>query len=226
MCRLSSVMIVPGAPRGPHAAIAQAAVELHREQHVRRLGPAVRRPRVVRRMLEVRVVEVDADRRVTGRARLRCATAFPASSSGTSGSRGRSAEVVRAELRLEAVRPSCPRARHHAGVAMSTSSGRVGEDSVAERPHRGEVGEVERAQLVAGRFDAAASEPLAPCRGRERRGSTRPPASEGRRSSTPEAGRGAVTRAVVRGEVEAGEHLVVVVRGPLPVPYGPHVDRA
>ena len=125
---------------GAHALVAQALVEPDGEQHVGGLGPAVGHPRVVGLALEVGIVEVDVAEAVAGRREQHDAGAAGGHQ------RGREqldeqevAEVVGAELHLEAVDGGALRAGHHAGVGDEHVEHRVVLDEpVGEGAHAGQ----------------------------------------------------------------------------------------
>jgi hypothetical protein len=124
------------------ARLAQAPLELAREQEVGELGLAVGAPRLVAALLPIEVVEPDLAHAVRAGGDHDDAVADPRQQQ----VREREvAEVVGADLHLEAVGGARLRDRHHAGVVDQDVD--VALEAVGERVHRAEVGEVEPPDL-------------------------------------------------------------------------------
>ena len=146
------------------ARLVEPALELEREEQVGELGLPVGAPARVAAALPVEVVEVDRAR--CGARRRRRSTTRSVTCGQQQVGQREVAEVVGAELHLEAVRGALLGHGHHAGVVDQDVE--VALPGVGERAHGGEVGEVERADL--GLAGDRRRRPPRPWRGRARRG--------------------------------------------------------
>ena len=133
--------------RRPHAARLVAPVELHREQDVGGLGAAIGDHRVVGRALEVRIVEVDVRIAVAGGGDVHQPPARR-DQRGDAVDQHEVAEVIGAELGLEAVGGVPERRAHHAGIGdHDVERPPVGEQGVGAGAHALERGEIQLDQL-------------------------------------------------------------------------------
>src|SRR2546430_12319409 len=129
---------------GVHAASSETSLEADREENVGRLRLAVGEPLVVRSMFELDVIEDHRRHVMAARAdRNHAARRTLTQSRGEQTGRNEVADVVRAELQLEAVRRLRPWACHDAGIVDEDVKSRVARQ---EAPREG-ANLLQRAEL-------------------------------------------------------------------------------
>ena len=134
---------------GADSAILVAAVELDREQDVGGLRPAVRRPRVIGRALEIRIVEIDVGNLMAGRRQIHQPRARLHQRRDPI-DQHEMAEMVGPELRLEPVRRLAGWRRHDARIADDEIEGlAAGDKRLGASPHARKRSKIELDQLQA-----------------------------------------------------------------------------
>src|ERR1700721_889906 len=129
--------------RSTYAPLPMPTVESHREENVRRLRTAVRKKRIVRRPLEIGIVQVDIGETMTCRRQVDQPPPF--------GDERRNpidkhevAQMVGAELRLKPIRRMAERGGHHSGIGDDhVESFALCQQSLGPGTHAFQVGKVE-----------------------------------------------------------------------------------
>ena len=127
----------------PHAAIAVTFVECDREEDVRRFGSAIGNERFIGRVLKVGIVEVHVRVAMTGRRQVDEPPAI-ADKRRNAVDQDKMAQMIRAELRFEAVGCVAERCGHHSCIGDDNVEGfAFGQQRVGAGTHAFQVGKVE-----------------------------------------------------------------------------------